>query len=1208
VLVSCSSDTERATPSDAAPSTLVASQDASIAMDDALARAVRREQSRGGANAIPLDRIRPEILDLIPDVARLAGTPHTAADRSIEAQVELDAASLADLLHRDLPAANDHPPTLDESERALRLYARGRLELAANDAAKAGETFRAAASLDPAQAAIWSALGSASEAAGRSLDAWQAHRRAAALGSDALDVLVPLALGAIERRDAALARGAASSALRSDALRGDPVAENVLWLALADAYAIDQEPALEADALSRAFDTPSTIAAPTRFMPAYTALLRRRLPSLQRLGDLFLATGRPIDALSVYQPLSLTPGADPAAILPRRVAACLATGWPASACAEVLSDIARAPERVGDRHLQLLRVTARGATYAEGVARTLADLRSALSPPAPTTWAALVRTEAAVLPDRRAIEVLTGALVRDPWRDAFARDLLSAVEDPAAQLRAARDAADQQPLAIPALARTIASHPRRADLFARLDRTGPSPLAAGVLIERDRPHDALAMLDELDRASPAQGVLSDASLQLGALRARALFIEGRWNEARPIVERMMRDARPENASDQARRVGLAALQAALATQADADADAARAAEQLSTTSGDPMERAHVLLESARAAARLREGDRAEAKFQQVLAFDPANEDAWEGLIQLADANGPKPSREMLQRRVRQLNDALPSSKLIAHLRVQELAQLGLLPQAEESARDAIDRFGPDRELLSGLLQLWSQFQKSDPAVVQRGEQWLAERAERSGHDPLLSEALARTLLLLDRPDDAIAEIDAALAIEPAANLSETREFVLRLRLNRSLEADHEELARLYDAPQSIENRLRLARALARQRGPDEALSALEPSWPDWVTLREPQHELLEGVLTDTAARLQADTGSMPAERVDSELRLMDACIARGATPPLSLMLVRAQASMRLPPSDTERTILAIRDAAEASGERRSAVYLSFARDMVRRERGKAALSLFRMGIDADPAPSNELFLNLMQLSWQFGSANDCIESMNTIPNAESLRAVAERVTQDPLPAEIDEPGLKAELAYVSAGALLSRNLDDDAIALYELALRLSPEHAGVLNDFGYMLIERRERVSEAESMLVRAVRAAPSNNSYLDSLGWLRYLQGQLNDADPDLGSRGALFLLDQAASLNGGSSSPVIAEHYGDALWRAGHQDNAVAAWERAIARARSGLASVSRDSNAAAHLQGVLDSVRAKITEARRGGHPAVAPTYAEMDEPAP
>jgi tetratricopeptide (TPR) repeat protein len=100
-----------------------------------------------------------------------------------------------------------------------------------------------------------------------------------------------------------------------------------------------------------------------------------------------------------------------------------------------------------------------------------------------------------------------------------------------------------------------------------------------------------------------------------------------------------------------------------------------------------------------------------------------------------------------------------------------------------------------------------------------------------------------------------------------------------------------------------------------------------------------------------------------------------------------------------------------------------------------------------------------------------------------------------------------------------------------------------PENATALNNLGYFLVERNERLQEALQMIQRAVKAEPTNPSFLDSLGWAYFKLGQLAEAERNLA---------EAARRNNGSAT--IQEHLGDVYQRLGKPKEARAAWEKAL------------------------------------------------------
>ena len=74
-------------------------------------------------------------------------------------------------------------------------------------------------------------------------------------------------------------------------------------------------------------------------------------------------------------------------------------------------------------------------------------------------------------------------------------------------------------------------------------------------------------------------------------------------------------------------------------------------------------------------------------------------------------------------------------------------------------------------------------------------------------------------------------------------------------------------------------------------------------------------------------------------------------------------------------------------------------------------------------------------------------------------------------------------------------------------------------------------------------MIERAVRAEPSNPSFLDSLGWVNFKLGKLKEAER---------YLSDAARRN--PASATIQEHLGDLFKKLGQEEKAQASWRRAL------------------------------------------------------
>jgi len=104
-------------------------------------------------------------------------------------------------------------------------------------------------------------------------------------------------------------------------------------------------------------------------------------------------------------------------------------------------------------------------------------------------------------------------------------------------------------------------------------------------------------------------------------------------------------------------------------------------------------------------------------------------------------------------------------------------------------------------------------------------------------------------------------------------------------------------------------------------------------------------------------------------------------------------------------------------------------------------------------------------------------------------------------------------------------------------------LAKEPDNATALNNLGYFLTERNEKLADALVMIQRAVKAEPDNASFLDSLGWVYFRLGQLKEAEQNL---------TEAARRN--TTSATIQEHLGEIYRARSEPSKARAAWEKAL------------------------------------------------------
>jgi tetratricopeptide (TPR) repeat protein len=178
---------------------------------------------------------------------------------------------------------------------------------------------------------------------------------------------------------------------------------------------------------------------------------------------------------------------------------------------------------------------------------------------------------------------------------------------------------------------------------------------------------------------------------------------------------------------------------------------------------------------------------------------------------------------------------------------------------------------------------------------------------------------------------------------------------------------------------------------------------------------------------------------------------------------------------------------------------------------------------------------------------------------------DQLQALAEQQTEWPLKVRVyltEGEILRSQHRYKEGFEMLSQALEqkpDDPDLLYARALiaekvnriditesdllkllAAEPKNANALNALGYTLADKTKRYKEALGYIQRAAVLLPDDPAILDSLGWVNYRLGNMQDALKWLGL--AFEKLKDAE----------IAAHYGEVLWKTNQHKKAREIWQR--------------------------------------------------------
>jgi len=131
-----------------------------------------------------------------------------------------------------------------------------------------------------------------------------------------------------------------------------------------------------------------------------------------------------------------------------------------------------------------------------------------------------------------------------------------------------------------------------------------------------------------------------------------------------------------------------------------------------------------------------------------------------------------------------------------------------------------------------------------------------------------------------------------------------------------------------------------------------------------------------------------------------------------------------------------------------------------------------------------------------------------------------------------------------DLNLLYTRAMLAEKRDD--LDLLEQDLRFilerEPDNSMALNALGYTLADRTTRYDEAKELIEQALQLNPQDPAILDSLGWVNYRLGNLDEAERLLRQALARF------------PDHEVAAHLGEVLWARGKQREARKVWANAL------------------------------------------------------
>jgi tetratricopeptide (TPR) repeat protein len=173
-------------------------------------------------------------------------------------------------------------------------------------------------------------------------------------------------------------------------------------------------------------------------------------------------------------------------------------------------------------------------------------------------------------------------------------------------------------------------------------------------------------------------------------------------------------------------------------------------------------------------------------------------------------------------------------------------------------------------------------------------------------------------------------------------------------------------------------------------------------------------------------------------------------------------------------------------------------------------------------------PSNPIFYLLLGSAYL--QAGDAKEALNSVGKG--------------LMYSSDNIALKGQFYALYGDSYYKDGKSDSAFFYYEEALKINSKNLGVLNNYAYYLSLEGKELGKAEQMSSKTVELDPLNSTYLDTYAWVLFKRGRFFEAK---------FIIERAID-NGGNSSGVIVEHYGDILFFNNDLDGALTQWNKAL------------------------------------------------------
>ncbi len=438
----------------------------------------------------------------------------------------------------------------------------------------------------------------------------------------------------------------------------------------------------------------------------------------------------------------------------------------------------------------------------------------------------------------------------------------------------------------------------------------------------------------------------------------------------------------------------------------------------------------------------------------------------------------------------------PESSLAREIIAALLANEGNLAKAQDRLGLLLAK-NPNRgPIVMQLSDLLAKF--PDKAATLAATQSIVEPYLRT---PEAHYAIGVAALVAGKVDLAARQADEALAIQPAWEQGAIlKAQVLRKASPNDVLPFYEQFVAAH--PRSQEVRMQLGRELAAERKLAEAREQFREA--EKLTKSDPQAAYAIGLLS-----LQLE------EYLEAQVAFTRA-LKQGYREPTSIYLGLGQAAEGM---KRYEEAIGWYQKVEAGDWVRAQLKIA---TLIARQQGLAAGREYLQRIEAR-------------------SEDDSIQMIQV--EAQLLRdAKAWNETYEMLSHAVAKYPNSFELLYDRAMAAERIDRLDVLEADLRKVIKMKPDYAHAYNALGYTLADKTKRLTEAKDLIEKANKLQPDDPFILDSLGWVYFRMGQMQEAIKHL------------QTAYGQRPDPEIAAHYGEVLWSAGNHDEARKIWNAAL------------------------------------------------------